>query len=360
MEDLDVVERLPVAVVAPSALSNATTLVGSPIPSALASPTPTFVNDVSGNTLKVPAARSTSTLKPVVPTPTTQLNEAKCQPPRALRFEDFRIIRVLGEGGQGFVSLVQERATDRLYALKAINKQTLEKKDFPTVFVEQDVMKRLAGNPFYTALKGSFEDEDYFFLLTNYYSGGDLNTKIKEKKKLSTDEARLYAAQIVLAMEELRRKRIIHRDLKPHNILINAHGEAIVSDFGLARSFGRTVDEQPANSGDALRPVKAAATPSDKTQSACGTYGYIAPEMLTGDGGHSYEADVWSFAVMLFEMLHGKMPFGNGMEVPSEQVKIDDEVDPDAHDLLQAMLAIDPLRRPTWEQIKEHPWFDSM
>ncbi|KAI0328751.1 kinase-like protein [Cubamyces sp. BRFM 1775] len=281
---------------------------------------------------------------------------------RELKFEDFRIIRVLGQGGQGLVMLVQDLITDKLFALKAIKKEVLSTRDFQTVFVEQNIMQALAGNPFFTTLKGSFEDEEHFFLITDYISGGDLSSRIRKQGKLSTNEARRYAAQILLGMEELRRQRIIHRDMKPQNILLNAQDEAIISDFGLARTFGRT--DASEDDDDEFEFIK-----KDQTKAACGTFGYIPPEMFES-GTHSYEADVWSFAVTLYEMLHGKLPFGyDDKDLPTneaisrvilETVEIDDHVDPDAHDLLQAMLAKDPMRRPTWEQIKEHPWFDSM
>ena len=117
-------------------------------------------------------------------------------------------------------------------------------------------------------------------------------------------------------MEELRRQRIIHRDIKPQNILLNAQDEAIISDFGLARTFGRTVEQQPwkkrkmwQHKEDTEEDDADAAELSvkkDHTQGGCGTFGYIPPEMFESKD-HSYEADVWSFAVTLYEMLHGKV-----------------------------------------------------
>ncbi|KAI0655024.1 kinase-like domain-containing protein [Cubamyces menziesii] len=287
--------------------------------------------------------------------------EPACE--RILTIDDFRPIRVLGEGGQGIVMLVHDTLTDKLFALKAIKKEMLHTKDFITAFVEQNVMQTFAGNPFFTGLKGSFEDDDHFYLITDYLPGGDLSSRIRKQGKLSANEARRYAAQIIVGMEELRRQRIIHRDIKPQNILLNAQDEAIISDFGLARTFGRTDTEEDDEDAAELSIKK------DHTQGGCGTFGYIPPEMFESKD-HSYEADVWSFAVTLYEMLHGKLPFGYGNKgMPTNEaishvvlaaVEVDDHVDRDASDLLQAMLAKDPSRRPTWEQIKEHPWFDTM
>ncbi|KAI8973131.1 kinase-like domain-containing protein [Trametes punicea] len=369
-------EHLEVVKAAPAALSNVTTLVGSPMPSKPVTLPP--VVGVSQDKPKLVSslcttAASRDVLKPVTAASSTGV-VAQALEKRILKVEDFRIIRVLGEGGQGLVLLVQDQVTDRLFALKVIKKHKLQTKDLSTVFVEQDIMKTLAGNPLFPALKGSFEDEDHFFLLTDYYPGGDLNDRIRKEGKLPTDVARRYAAQIVLAMEELRRQRIIHRDIKPKNILLTEQDEVIVTDFGLSRMFGRTVEQQPwrlrkiwQHKEDFAEDGSETISEMDKTQATCGTFGYIAPEMFTGD--HSYEVDVWSFAVTLYEMLHGKLPFGFGDGSPTmefitrvivEAVEIDDEVDADANDLLQAMFAKDPNKRPTWEQIKEHPWFDSV
>ncbi|KAH9896508.1 kinase-like domain-containing protein [Cubamyces lactineus] len=345
----------------PVALSNVTTLVGSPVPSNPASPFLTA--EGPEDKAKLSAASRTTLVASELPEAKevdASAPEPTCE--RVLKIEDFRVIRVLGEGGQGLVMLVHDKLTNKLFALKAIKKEVLPTKDFLTAFVEQNIMQTFAGNPFFTALKGSFEDDDHFYLITDYLSGGDLSNRIRKQGKLPNNEARRYAAQIILGMEELRRQRIIHRDIKPQNILLNAQDEAIISDFGLARTFGRTDIEED---GDELEP----SLRKDQTQAACGTFGYIPPEMFES-GTHSYEADVWSFAVTLYEMLHGKLPFGyENREMPTNEaishvvldaVEIDDHVDPDANDLLQAMLAKDPMRRPTWEQIKEHPWFDAM
>ncbi|KAH9855548.1 kinase-like domain-containing protein, partial [Lenzites betulinus] len=252
------------------------------------------------------------------------------------------------------VLLVEHNATGQLYALKVIKKNSLSTEDLRTVFVEQDVMKTLNGNPFFTSLKGSFEDADNFFLLMDWHIGGDLDARIKEEGRLSTDEARSYAAQIIIGMEELHRQRIIHRDIKPKNILLNAQHEVIITDFGLSRMFGRTVDEQPA-------------LVVDKTDSTCGTATHMSPELFV-NMGYSYSLDHWAFAVTLYEMLYGKLPFipENAasfeefvIRVRHEAVKVDDKaVDRDANDLLQMMLDKDLHRRPTWAQIKKHKWFN--
>ncbi|OSC98849.1 kinase-like protein [Trametes coccinea BRFM310] len=280
---------------------------------------------------------------------------------RVLTVDDFRIIRVLGEGGQGLVLLVQDHVTDRLFALKVISKDSVKYLDHVAkVLIEKDAMQALAGNPFFVGIKGSFEDEDNFLFLMDYYPGGTLHEKIQRVGRLPMWMARRYAAQLILAMEELHRHRIIHRDIKPKNILLTDHDQVVISDFGIARMFGRTAAEERSK-------YKATPACDDITTTECGTEAYIAPE--TRYFKYSYEVDVWAVAVTIYEMLHGKLPFGydGGLTKRSARVnavfgiiKIDSELDSDAVDLLKSMFERDAHKRPTWEQIKKHRWFDTM
>ncbi|KAI0763951.1 kinase-like domain-containing protein [Trametes elegans] len=293
---------------------------------------------------------------------------------RALTTNDLRIIAPLGEGANGAVSLVADRETNLLYALKA-----MKKPDDPMaracIFQEQDVLKRLAKSPWFLALKASFEDEKHFFLLTDFYEGGDMKTRIhgSRRGKLSEEEARGYCAQIVLAMEELHRNRIIHRDLKPANLLLNYQDEVVIADFGLARAFGQTAQDQ------ASLHIGTASSPSaiggvtfggpDQTAHRCGTPSYIAPEIWLGQA-YSYGVDVWAFGVIMYEMLHDKLPFyldevrdspeaieEHFLRICGEDVEFDDDVAGSACELLNMILEKDPAMRASWTGIKEHAWF---
>ncbi|KAI0666434.1 kinase-like domain-containing protein [Trametes maxima] len=346
-----------VAVDAPSpALSTATTLVGSPVP-------PSTVTTVCQEKQPPKPPSSTQAVQPyrASPPPTRRA-------PRTLALDDLRLIRYLGGGGQGQVWLVEHIARRELYALKAISK-AVGVAGFAPVFLEQDVMRRLAGSAFFGTAKASFEDWEFFYILMDYQSGGDLESRV-EKGRLGDREARRIAAEIVHAMEDLHGRGIIHRDLKPQNVLFNARGQAVVADLGLARTFGLTAEDQPWRKEAMWRNKEDlvdfdAAELGDVTQAHCGTFHYMAPEIFARTG-YSYPVDVWSFAVTLYEMLHGKLPFGGDEDIPEvefisrimlEDVEIASYVHPDARDLLQAAFSKDPLNRPTWAQMKSHPWF---
>ena len=118
-------------------------------------------------------------------------------------------------------------------------------------------------------------------------------------------------------MEELHRRRILHRDLKPDNFFLNSRRDVILGDFGLCRIFGRSIAEQPWRGAGVRvwmlpedypgRKQKAGGV--DRTKQVCGTPRYIAPEVygLESDGWYSYAADIFSFGVILYEMLHGQV-----------------------------------------------------
>ncbi|KAI0644037.1 kinase-like domain-containing protein [Trametes meyenii] len=351
-----------IAVDTPSpALSTATTLVGSPV-----SPSAVTIFEKKQSKLALKPPSPTKTVQPYRAFPSATRGA-----PRTLAMEDLRLIRYLGGGGQGQVWLVEHIARRELYALKVVSK-AVGRASFAPVFLEQDVMRRLAGSTFFGTAKASFEDWEFFYILMDYQPGGDLES-IVEKGRLGDREARKIAAEIVLAMEDLHGRGIIHRDLKPQNVLFNARGQAVVADFGLARTFGLTTEDQPwrkesmwRNKEDLVDFDPAGLV--DVTLAHCGTFHYMAPEIFARTG-YSYPVDVWSFAVTLYEILHGKLPFEGEEDIPEvefisrimlEEVEIASYVHPDARDLLQAMFSKDPLKRPTWTQMKSHPWFSPM
>ncbi|KAI0368561.1 kinase-like protein [Pilatotrama ljubarskyi] len=303
-----------------------------------------------------------------------RLSPAPSPAPSRFCAADFRVLQVLGRGGQGTVLLVQWHGDGRLYALKAMKKEGLRLRDYRYAFHEQDVMKALAGNSFFAQLKASFQDDEHFYLLTDFYPGGDLLNRMGILGKIDASQAPLYCAQLVIALEELHRRRIMHRDIKPQNVLFTGDGDLVFADFGLTRTFGASREDEPwrlreywdhAEYED-MPCDEATGEPLDATRRGCGTAAYMAPEVSAGEA-YSYPADIWSLGVLLFEMLNGKLPFGvdprerDRLKVATriwrEPVEVNEDVDVDAHDLLYMMLEKEPSRRASLEQIKKHPWF---
>ncbi|KAI0695565.1 kinase-like domain-containing protein [Cerioporus squamosus] len=291
-----------------------------------------------------------------------------------LSADNFQIFQVVGAGAQGTVSLALFKPNGRFYGLKMIKKAALGAHQLAFAFQEQAILKSLEGCPWVVQLRGSFEDSKYLYLVTDFYTGGELRKKIHKSGGLPVCEAKNLAAQLVLAIGELHKRRVVHRDIKPGNLLLTREGELVVSDFGLSRPFGLTAEQQPWAIRDEWRltsvpAAHAHSSGGDVTYRNCGTLGYIAPEACRG-GPYSYSADVFSVGAVIFEMLSNKLPFGiqrEGREIHAvyeamhtQPIGVNDDIDADAHDLLLTMLDPNPARRATLEQVKAHPWFSDV
>ncbi|KAI0333827.1 kinase-like protein [Cubamyces sp. BRFM 1775] len=285
----------------------------------------------------------------------------------ALSASDFRPIRELGKGGHGTVYLVEDVVTGRYLAMKVIEKNGLRLREYPVIFEEQAVTRSLMTNAEIgkgavagvqagiVPLEGSFEDSDNFYFLTEYYPRGDLMKWMKKHGKVPENQARLWCAELLVALEYLHKRRIVHRDVKPENILLDRDGHIALADFGIARDFKRQDDGRPWN---------------HTTHSLVGTPGYVAPEVYSGK--YSYEADVWGAGVVLYCMLVGKLPFGldpkqqrlEELIARTDSVPVDFDlygvVDAEARDLLTKMLDKDPKKRVSLRKVKKHRWFRGM
>ncbi len=116
--------------------------------------------------------------------------------------------------------------------------------------------------------------------------GGDLRKFLRAFGPMEPTKARYYAAQVILAMDELHRAAFIYRDLKPENCLLDERGQLVLADFGLVQ---------------ALDPHK-----NFHTTGAVGTRGYEAPEVVANKS-YSFAADFWSYGIMLFELVTGRV-----------------------------------------------------
>jgi serine/threonine protein kinase len=90
-------------------------------------------------------------------------------------------------------------------------------------------------HPFIVGLNYAFQTKDKLFLILDFCPGGDLGKVLLKEKRLSEDRARVYLAEILLALEDLHKKDIIYRDLKPDNVVLDEDGHALLTDFGLSK-----------------------------------------------------------------------------------------------------------------------------
>jgi tRNA A-37 threonylcarbamoyl transferase component Bud32 len=149
-------------------------------------------------------------------------------------------LKTIGHGAFGVVSLVKERPTGQLYAMKQLRKtDMLRKGQEGHVRAERDILKSASlnsagGAEWIVRLYYSFQDRDHLYLVLEYMGGGDLLNLLIERDVFDEDFTRFYVAEMILAIESCHKLGFIHRDIKPDNFLFDPEGHIKLSDFGLA------------------------------------------------------------------------------------------------------------------------------
>ncbi|KAJ6737429.1 SERINE/THREONINE-PROTEIN KINASE [Salix viminalis] len=224
--------------------------------------------------------------------------------------DDFEIIKPISRGAFGRVFLAKKRATGDLFAIKVLKKADMIRKNaVESILAERDILISVR-NPFVVRFFYSFTCRENLYLVMEYLNGGDLYSLLRNLGCLDEDVARVYIAEVVLALEYLHSLRVVHRDLKPDNLLIAHDGHIKV---GLINSTNDL--SGPAVSGTSMLVDDEPQLPTSehqqerrKKRSAVGTPDYLAPEILLGTG-HGTPADWWSVGVILFELIVGIPPF---------------------------------------------------
>ncbi|KAI7984829.1 putative serine/threonine protein kinase IREH1 [Camellia lanceoleosa] len=272
--------------------------------------------------------------------------------------DDFEIIKPISRGAFGRVFLAKKRTTGDLFAIKVLKKADMIRKNaVESILAERDILISVR-NPFVVRFFYSFTCRENLYLVMEYLNGGDLYSLLRNLGCLDEDVARVYIAEVVLALEYLHSLRVVHRDLKPDNLLIAHDGHIKLTDFGLSKvGLINSTDDLsgPAVSGTSLLGDDEPQLSEDQRK---------AEETFC-----CTPADWWSVGVILFELIVGIPPFNaehpqtifdNILNRKIPWPGVPDEMSYEAQDLIDRLLTEDPHQRlgaGGASEVKEHSFF---
>jgi Tol biopolymer transport system component len=214
------------------------------------------------------------------------------------------IQRELGRGGMGVVYLATDQRLDRQVAIKALPPALASDPSRLERFEREARTLASLSHPNLAGIYGVEEQGAAKYLILEYVGGETLEDRL-DRGPLPVDEAVELAVQIAAGVEAAHEAGVVHRDLKPANIVITPDGVAKVLDFGLARS-------DSGDSSSASPDAATVTTPSPRSPTVegaiLGTAAYMSPEQARGRRVDK-RSDIWSFGVVLYEMLVGQSPF---------------------------------------------------
>ena len=261
-----------------------------------------------------------------------------------IELKDLDNIKELGKGNFGAVNLVRSRKNKQLYAIKAQSLYQIKKEKLEScVDVEKNVLLKV-DHPFIMKMVKYLKNENYIFFIEEYINGKELWEVIRDIGLLSKEQTQFYSASILCAIDYLHKKKIIYRDIKPENIMVTESSYIKVIDFGTVKEI------------------------NERTSTIIGTPHYMAPEIIKG-AGYTFQVDIWSIAVCMYEFYCGGLPFGEDYDNPMDVYRAvaKEELifpkfvkDQDFISLITKMLRKNPTSR-LWKfkQIKEEKYFSN-
>ncbi|KAK2001254.1 Pkinase-domain-containing protein [Colletotrichum falcatum] len=260
--------------------------------------------------------------------------------------------KTIGAGSMGKVKLARKEDTGEQVACKIIPRGSTEdghqtKADKERADQSKEIrtareaaIVTLLSHPNICGMRDVVRTNYHWYMLCEYVNGGQMLDYIISHGKLKEKQARKFSRQIASALDYCHRNSIVHRDLKIENILISKNGDIKIIDFGLSNLFA----------------------PRGHLKTFCGSLYFAAPELLQARAYTGPEVDVWSFGIVLYVLVCGKVPFDD-QSMPALHAKIKKGLvdypswlSSECKHLLSRMLVTDPKQRATMQEVMSHPW----
>ncbi|CAG7895501.1 unnamed protein product [Brassica rapa] len=257
---------------------------------------------------------------------------------------NYKLGKTLGIGSFGKVKIAEHVVTGHKVAIKILNRRKIKNMEMEEKVRREIKILRLFMHHHIIRQYEVIETPSDIYVVMEYVKSGELFDYIVEKGRLQEEEARnFFQQQIISGVEYCHRNMVVHRDLKPENLLLDSRCNIKIADFGLSNVM---------RDGHFLK-------------TSCGSPNYAAPEVISGKLYAGPEVDVWSCGVILYALLCGTLPFDDE-NIPNLFKKIKggiytlpSHLSPDARDLIPRMLVVDPVKRITIPEIRQHRWFQT-
>ncbi|CAZ83469.1 unnamed protein product [Tuber melanosporum] len=264
--------------------------------------------------------------------------------------------KTIGAGSMGKVKLARKLDTSEQVAVKIVPRQVIQDQGIDPATgqpypprhddskevrtAREAAIVTLLDHPYICGMRDVIKTNNHWYMLCEYVNGGQMLDYIISHGRLKEKQARKFGRQIASALDYCHRNSIVHRDLKIENILISKTGDIKIIDFGLSNLF----------------------SPRSHLKTFCGSLYFAAPELLQAKQYIGPEVDVWSFGIVLYVLVCGKVPFDD-QSMPALHAKIKRGVvdypqwlTSDCRNLLARMLVTDPRNRASLQEILNHPW----
>ncbi len=259
-----------------------------------------------------------------------------------VELKDLLFCASLGSGNYGKVALVKNLKNNFFYAIKIISRKQIDCEQLHSnLELERNILLQI-DHPFIVKLVKTLKDKKYIYFLMEYIKGRELFDVIRDIGLLNKEQTQFYGASLMLAVDYLHERKFVYRDIKPENIIVIQSGYVKLIDFGTAKAI------------------------VDRTNTIIGTPHYMAPEVVLGEG-YSFQVDMWSIAICLYEFMCGGVPFGENAEDPMDVYLsiINDKMsfppfckDQEFKLLMQQMLTKNAMSRMSkLSQVQSHIWF---